>query len=68
MFYLLCVCVLGADIRNIKQADAGLILSDTVRKYMQDMKIDDGLNALGYTNSDIPELVKGTLPQVRWQN
>ena len=31
---------------------------------MQDMKIDDGLEALGFTSEDIPALVKGTLPQV----
>lgn len=32
---------------------------------MEDMKIDDGLEALGFTKDDIPTLVKGTLPQVR---
>ena len=31
---------------------------------MMDMEVDDGLNAVGYTTSDIPELVKGALPQV----
>ena len=54
----------GADVRNIKQADAGLVLADTVRKYMYELKVDDGLQAFGYTSSDIPALVKGTLPQV----
>ena len=56
----------GADVRNVKQADAGLLLADTVRKYMYDLKVDDGLQAFGYTSSDIPALVKGTLPQV-WE-
>jgi len=32
---------------------------------MQDMKIDNGLSALGYTKDDISGLVKGTLPQHR---
>ncbi len=50
--------------RNVKQADAGRVLSDTLRKYMYDMKIDDGLHAVGYTKDDIPALVKGTMPQV----
>ena len=61
-----CCCPhAGADIRNKKQADAGLVLADTVRQIMYDLEVDDGLNAVGYTSEDIPGLVKGTLPQVR---
>ena len=53
----------GADTTNTKLADAGLLLSDTLRKYMQDLGVVDGLSALGYTREDVPSLVKGTLPQ-----
>ncbi|CAD5117205.1 DgyrCDS6002 [Dimorphilus gyrociliatus] len=57
--------ILGADIRNKKQKDAGKILSDQLRRIMQDLNVDDGLNSIGYSREDIPKLVKGTLPQER---
>ena len=32
---------------------------------MQDLQIPNGLSAVGYSTSDIPALVEGTLPQHR---
>ncbi|XP_072042620.1 hydroxyacid-oxoacid transhydrogenase, mitochondrial-like [Amphiura filiformis] len=57
--------ILGSDKTNVRNEDAGAVLADTLRTYMQDLQVDDGLNALGYTKDDIPDLVKGTLPQHR---
>lgn len=56
--------LLGTDIKNAKQADAGKILCDTVKEYMQVMKIENGLTELGFLKEDVPTLVQGTLPQV----
>ena len=47
-----------------KLADAGSILADAVREFMQDLGVENGLTALGFTSSDIGDLVNGTLPQV----
>lgn len=57
--------ILGADISNARYADAGKILSDVLRNYMQQAEIVDGLQALGFSRMDIPQLVEGTLPQNR---
>jgi len=54
----------GADVTNVKREDAGRVLSDTVRCYMSDLAVDNGLKAVGYSTDDIPALVKATLPQV----
>nr|XP_003480118.1 hydroxyacid-oxoacid transhydrogenase, mitochondrial isoform X2 [Cavia porcellus] len=57
--------ILGADTRTTKIQDAGLVLADTLRKFLFDLNVDNGLAALGYSKADIPALVKGTLPQER---
>ncbi|XP_072897510.1 hydroxyacid-oxoacid transhydrogenase, mitochondrial isoform X3 [Hemitrygon akajei] len=57
--------ILGADTKNVKREDAGLALADTLRNFLFELHVEDGLSAVGYTNEDIPALVKGTLPQER---
>ncbi|KAL8591760.1 Hydroxyacid-oxoacid transhydrogenase, mitochondrial [Nucella lapillus] len=56
---------LGADISNARREDAGRIISDVLRKIMDDIGCPNGLKALGYTADDIPALVTGTMPQHR---
>lgn len=57
--------VKGADTSGVKLEDAGVVLANTLREYMQAMGVVDGLQEMGYDTSDVPNLVKGTLPQRR---
>ncbi|XP_041658255.1 hydroxyacid-oxoacid transhydrogenase, mitochondrial isoform X1 [Cheilinus undulatus] len=57
--------ILGADISQVKRADAGPVLADTLRQFLFDLQVEDGLEAVGYSKEDVPALVKGTIPQER---
>jgi hydroxyacid-oxoacid transhydrogenase len=56
---------LGVDLARCHAEDAGRILSERIRWFMQRLKTPNGLRDIGYTPSDIPKLVEGTLPQHR---
>jgi hydroxyacid-oxoacid transhydrogenase len=56
---------LGADVSGAKAEDAGNILADRITWFMQRLQMPNGLKAIGYSSSDIPALVDGTLPQHR---
>jgi hydroxyacid-oxoacid transhydrogenase len=56
---------LGADVSGVKAADAGKVLADRITWFMQRLRMPNGLKAIGYSSSDIPALVEGTLPQHR---
>jgi hydroxyacid-oxoacid transhydrogenase len=56
---------IGADVSHASADDAGKILSDRILWFMQRLKTPNGLRAVGYSSSDIPALVSGTLPQHR---
>jgi hydroxyacid-oxoacid transhydrogenase len=57
--------ILGADVSHASLADAGKILAARVTHFMRQLKVPNGLSALGYSRADIPALVQGTLPQHR---
>jgi hydroxyacid-oxoacid transhydrogenase len=63
--HLTAAAALGADVSRARQADAGKILGDRITWFMQRLNVPNGLSAVGYTTSDIPALVEGTLPQHR---
>lgn len=54
----------GADISRAHSKDAGDILSDKMREFLEKVGVPNGLRAFGYNSKDLNELVEGTLPQV----
>ncbi|MGB6686742.1 MAG: hydroxyacid-oxoacid transhydrogenase [Terracidiphilus sp.] len=56
---------LGANVSGVRPGDAGKVLADRITWFIERLKLPNGLRALGYTSSDIPALVEGTLPQHR---
>jgi hydroxyacid-oxoacid transhydrogenase len=49
----------------VKREDAGRVLADRITWFMRELKVPNGLKAIGYSSSDIGALVEGTLPQHR---
>ena len=56
----------GKDVNVSRHGeDAGLVFSESIRDFLDELGVPSGLGELGFTNDDIPSLVKGTLPQKR---
>ena len=56
---------LGADVSRCKKEDAGRVLADRIRWFMHRLRVPENLRAVGYSTSDIPSLVQGTMSQER---
>jgi len=63
--HLLAAKALGADISHANPSDAGRILAERVMYFMQALGMPRGLKDVGYSVSDLPALVDGTLAQQR---
>jgi len=63
--HLQAAAVLGADVSRAQPEDAGKVLADRITWFMRRLSVPNGLRAIGYSSSDIPALVEGTLPQHR---
>jgi len=63
--HLEAAAALGADVSRCRKEDAGRVLADRITWYMHRLKTPNGLRDVGYSSSDIPALVEGTLPQHR---
>jgi hydroxyacid-oxoacid transhydrogenase len=57
--------LMGVDISNVKENEAGDVLASEIIKIMKATGMPNGLEAVGYGASDIEDLVQGTLPQQR---
>jgi hydroxyacid-oxoacid transhydrogenase len=56
---------LGADVSDVADESIGEVLAQRIIEFMQQLNMPNGLAAVGYSESDIPTLVQGTLPQHR---
>jgi hydroxyacid-oxoacid transhydrogenase len=56
---------LGVDVSRCQKEDAGRFLAERITWFMERLKLPNGLRDIGYSSSDIPALVEGTLPQHR---
>lgn len=56
---------LGVDVSRCQRSDAGRILAERITWFIERLKLPNGLREIGYSSSDIPALVEGTLPQHR---
>jgi len=63
--HLTAAQALGVDVARCRREDAGRIIAERIIWFMDRLKIPNGLSGIGYTASDIPALVEGTLPQHR---
>lgn len=68
--HLQAASALGAETSDVEMDDtagqvAGELLAGEVIRLMKVVDMPNGLGAMGYQTSDIPQLVKGTLPQHR---
>ena len=55
----------GMPAGSVRKEDAGQAISDVLKQYMYDLDVPDGLTELGFTEEQIPALVRGALPQKR---
>jgi hydroxyacid-oxoacid transhydrogenase len=63
--HLDAAAALGANVSGVRAEDGGRVLADRIAWFMERLQVPNGLAAIGYTSSDIPALVEGTLPQHR---
>ncbi len=56
---------LAAKVDGVSDSDIGEALAQRIIEFMKALNMPNGLEAVGYSEADIPKLVEGTLPQHR---
>jgi len=57
--------LLGVDVRDVPESEAGNVLADTLINIMKATGMPNGLSAIGFMEDDLERLVAGTLKQQR---
>jgi hydroxyacid-oxoacid transhydrogenase len=57
--------LLGADVRDATEADAGDVLARRIEELMRATGMPNGIGGVGFTRADIPSLRDGASPQKR---
>ena len=57
--------LLGANTQGLSVMEAAMALPGEIMKLMKDIGFPNGLSEFGYTETDIPKIVEGTLKQQR---
>jgi len=63
--HLYAAKLMGVDVSDVDQKDAGEILADAIIDLMRRIGMPNGLSAVGFGPDDVDRLVAGTLPQHR---
>jgi alcohol dehydrogenase class IV len=57
--------LLGAETEGLSDREAASLLPETIIQLMKDIGFPNGISALGYTEEDVPQIVKETIKQQR---
>lgn len=57
--------VLGETVTHAEKNEAGNLVANRIIHYMKELGVPNGLQGVGYDESDIPKFVEGTMPQHR---
>jgi hydroxyacid-oxoacid transhydrogenase len=63
--HLEAAALLGADVRGATPEDAGSVLADALIAIMHQVNMPNGMRAVGITEDDMEDLIRGTQPQSR---
>ena len=63
--HLHAAMLMGADTAKASDEDAGELVANSIINLIRQLGLPNGLAGVGYSRSDVEDLVSGTLPQHR---